>query len=663
MLEIPKLYYIVFFCLFTKRIFSVKRIINLLLICLSFLASFPTISAQSSTRKFEWGSVPSADRQMTFYAADPTADAVVLGAVTKLKIELKDDKPLMTVSVYRRVKLFTEAALTNLRSVEIPFDFTQNQFKISKIEAQLVDAEGNQQNADVTEVLQMNDRRLVFNNLRVQHTLELSYELTTDNLESISNWSFQEAFPVEYAELHTIIDKAFAHDFLLQNEQNIRQSSDLRSGAKVFTTTNLPANKPPIEAFSITTGDQITGVRLQIKSIESAGKEKKTIVSSWTELANRVIKNEGIGQQYLKKSNYEDLFKALKPSLDAAKTEEAQLKATYNFINENVIWDGEWHTTARTSLNTAFEKRKANSGELNLMLIACLNEAGFKAYPMLVSTRQHGKTNENTPFLSQFNHLLCYVERTGNVPLLIDAGSAHRPMGLPRVESLNGDGWIVNPKNPQWQSMSSKITARQTLSAFSVTAEGDMKGRFVKTSKDHEAISERDEQVRRRALKSLEKQYPGIRIDSVTNSNPDNSVAFFKRNIYCFLSQMATVDSNKMTIKPLWRTGFEVNPLTAVPQNSAFDFPYLIQDLHVFALQIPAGSTVFKEPETDMFELPDKSAGWSLTVSRNADIVQLSLVVKINKLHFEAKEYAALKAFFDKIIAKQMEVIVVKLGK
>lgn len=639
------------------------KFLNYISLSLCLLASFPTINAQNSNKKFDWGKIPAADRRMTYYEFDPTADALVLAASTKLRVEIKDDKPQMTVSVYRRVKLFTDAALISQKNLEIPFDFTQNQFKIGKLDAQLTDAEGNHQTAEAVENTKLNGRYVTFNNLKVQNILEVTYEITSDNLESISNWAFQEAIPVQYAELSSIVDKAFEHTFLFKNEKNIRTSTDPASGAKVFSATNLTANKPATEAFSITTGDQVTGVNLQLKSVDIAGKGKKTIVSSWSELANRVLQNTGIGQQYSKKINYDDIWKAMQPNLNAAKTDEAKIKAAYNFINENVAWDGDWHTTARTSLNAAFEKKSAHSGELNLMLIACLNEAGLKAYPMLVSTRQHGKTNENTPFLSQFNHLLCYVERPNATPLLLDAGSVYRPLGLPRVESLNGNGWVLNSKNGEWKPMPSKITARQTLSAFSVNKEGDMKGRFVKTSKDHEAISERDEQVRRREVKSLEKQYLGIRIDSVTNSNSDNAAAFFKRNIYCFLSQMTTVDSGKMTVKPLWRTGFELNPLLSIPANSAMDFPYQIQDLHVFALQIPAGATIAKEPNGEMYELPDKSAGLSLSVTQNADIIQLSLVVKINKLHFEASEYPALKAFFDKIIAKQAEIIVVKLGK
>jgi hypothetical protein len=630
---------------------------------LCLLAISPTIIAQNPIKKFDWGDIPLADRRMTFYEPDPTADAVVLGATTKLKVELKDNKPQMTVSVYRRVKLFTDAALTSQNSVEIPFDFAQNLFKINNIKAQMTDVDGLRQDIYVTENTQQNNRYLVFNGLKNQQTLELSYEMTSDNIESMSTWAFQEALPVRHAELWTTVDVAFEHAFLLLNEKNIRIMLDSKSGAKVFSVNDLPANKPPLEAFSITTGDQITGVHLQLKNVNLADKSQKIIVSSWSELANRVQKSESIGQQYLKKTNYETLWKAVATSVNAAKTEDDKIKNIYNFINQNVAWDGAWNTAAYTNLNAAFEKKVANSGELNLMLIACLNEAGVAAFPMFVSTRYHGKTNQNTPFLSQFNHLLCFIERTGTPSLLLDAGSIFRPMGLPRVESLNGDGWVVNPKNPQWQPLTTKITARQTLAAFSVNKEGDMKGRFVKTSKDHEAISERDEQVRRRAVKSLEKQYPGIRIDSVTNSNTDNAQAFFKRNIYCFLSQVAPIDSQKMTIKPLWRTGFEVNPLSAIPLNSAFDFPYLIQDLHVFALQMPAGASIEKEPQSDMFELPNKSAGLSLTVSRNADIMQLSIVVKINKLHFDANEYFTLKDFFDKIIAKQSEIIVLKLPK
>jgi hypothetical protein len=641
---------------------SPVKFLNYIFLLICLWATLPTITAQNPIKKYEWGDVPLADRTMTFYDADRTADALVLAAITKLKVELKEGKPQMTVSVYRRVKLFTDASLTSQGSLEVPIDFAQNQFKLGKIKAQMMDEQGFQLNVEVSEILQANNRRLVFSGLKTQQVLEVSYEMTSDNLESISNWSFQEMAPVRHAELWTTIDAAFEHGFMLQNEKNIRIILDSKSGAKVFSTHDLPANKPALEAFSITSGDQITGVRLQLKSIEIADKGKKPIVSSWSELANRVEKNEGIGQQYLKKWNFDALWRAAQPLVNAAKTDEAKIKAVYDFVNQNIRWNEEWNTTASTTLNASFEKKTANSGELNLMLIACLNEAGFKAYPMLVSTRQHGKPNQSTPFLSQFNHLLCYVEN-GATPLMLDAGSIHRTMGLPRVESLNGDAWLVNPKNPQWLPMPSKITARQTLAAFAVTAEGDMKGRFSKTSKDHEAISERDEQVRRRAVKALEKAYPGIRIDSISNSNTDNASTFFKRNIYCFLSQVATVDSHKLTVKPLWRTGFEVNPLAAVPLNSSFDFPYLIQDLHVFALQIPSGSTIEREPTGEMFEMPDKSAGLSLSVTRNADIMQLSLVVKINKLHFEASEYFALKDFFDKIIAKQAETIVVKLPK
>jgi hypothetical protein len=638
------------------------KFLNYITLSFCLLAIHPTITAQNPIKKYEWGDIPLADRTMTYYDADRTADALVLAAITKLKVELKDNKPQMTVSVYRRVKLFTDAALRGQGSVEIPFDFAQNQFKVSKIKAQIVDDRGFQLNVEVNEVLQANNRRLVFNGLKSQQILEVSYEMTSDNLESISNWSFQETAPVLHAELWTTIDAAFEHSFLLQNEKNIRIMQDSKSGAKVFSTRDLSANKPAIEAFSITSGDQITGVRLQLKSIAIPDRGKKPIVSSWSELANRIENNEGIGQQYLKKWNFDALWRAAQPLVNAAKTNDAKIKAVYDFVNQNMRWNEEWNTTASTTLNAAFEKKTGNSGELNLMLIACLNESGFKAYPMLVSTRQHGKSNQGMPYLSQFNHLLCYVEN-GSTPLMLDAGSIHRPMGLPRVESLNGDAWLVNPKNPQWMPMPSKITARQTLAAFSVTAEGDMKGRFSKTSKDHEAISERDEQVRRRAVKSLEKQYPGIRIDSITNSNTDNASSFFKRNIYCFLSQVASTDSQKLTVKPLWRTGFEQNPLVGVPYSSGFDFPYLIQDLHFFALQMPAGSTIEREPTGEMFELPDKSAGLSLSVTSNADIMQLSLVVKINKLHFEASEYFALKDFFDKIIAKQAEAIVVKLPK
>ena len=56
------------------------------------------------------------------------------------------------------------------------------------------------------------------------------------------------------------------------------------------------------------------------------------------------------------------------------------------------------------------EKKKGNSGDINLLLVALLRSAGLKAYPILVSERGHGKVDTTSSFLDQFSNVHAYVE-------------------------------------------------------------------------------------------------------------------------------------------------------------------------------------------------------------------------------------------------------------
>lgn len=383
------------------------------------------------------------------------------------------------------------------------------------------------------------------------------------------------------------------------------------------------------------------------------------ITTTWAELAQYLHKNEKIGAQYVQKDNFEEVWRAVQSAAEMAKTEDEKVRTVYNFINKNVEWNGEWSIYATESLDRAFQKRSANSGELNLMLVACLNSMGIRALPMLVSTREHGKANVNAALATQFNHLICYTESNG-APRFLDAGDAYRPVGMLRTEALNSDAWVLEANNPRWVKIVPTLSVRQTLSTFSLSKEGDLRGRFVKTSKGYEAVVERNDQSRKSATSALKKEYQGIRIDSITTVNLEaNLNSAFKRNFYCFIPQAIENVDNKMEIHPLWHTNFEAYLLTA-PSLHSVDFAYPVSDLHVFNLAIPEGASVDKMPKDETFELANKGAVYQFTAVQSGDIVQLTIRLQIDRLHFDALEYTKMKEFFERIAAKQAEKVVLK---
>jgi hypothetical protein len=635
-----------------KTYFPVKSIITT---AVCFAALLTSISAQNNLEKktITWGETDVVDRRMTVYTPEPTAEAVVLDALTRLRVEMRDNRPQLVVQVHRRIKILTESAVQSQTTLTLPMDLPANRVKMGAIKAQLIDLDEVLQTVPIEETKEGNVERLVLSNIKSGYILEYKYDFTTDSVPVLTNWSFQEALPIRRSELWASISSAIDYSVSVQNKDKINAFTDSKSNAKVFVATDVPAMR--IKSASLITSDYLASVRLQINSGSATGTAKLT----WRELAQYLQKDDKIGAQYLQKSNFEELWAAVQPLVAEAKNTEEKYRAVFNFINKNVEWNGEWGIYSKETLNKAYQSRSANSGELNLMLIACLNAAGIRAQPLLISTRTHGKVNVNTPFAGQFDHLVCYSESNG-APFFLDAGDINRPLGMLRTEALNGDGWIMDVANPQWIKLNPTLSVRQTLSTFALSKEGDLRGKFVKMSKGYEAVVERNDQSRRKTTKFLQKEYNGIRIDSITLYNLDaNLSASFKRNFYCVIPQAIEAVDNKMRIKPLWLTGLE--ELVLPNQRPVpVDLAYPISDMHVFNLSIPEGASIEKMPKEETIELPDKSAVYQFSVVQSGNIVQLTIRLQIDRLHFEATDYSRLKELFDRIVVKQTEVVVLK---
>ena len=73
------------------------------------------------------------------------------------------------------------------------------------------------------------------------------------------------------------------------------------------------------------------------------------------------------------------------------------------------------------SLRKAFDAHSGTSADVNLLLIAALRQAGLTAHPVLLSTRTHGRVDQNFPLLTKFNYVVALVPLAGSLIPWIDA--------------------------------------------------------------------------------------------------------------------------------------------------------------------------------------------------------------------------------------------------
>ena len=72
---------------------------------------------------------------------------------------------------------------------------------------------------------------------------------------------------------------------------------------------------------------------------------------------------------------------------------------------ERIAFNGEYTLTCKNPINAVKEK-SGNSAEVNFILMSMLNDAGYKAFPVMLSSRESGKLTEYYPKIDNITHFI-----------------------------------------------------------------------------------------------------------------------------------------------------------------------------------------------------------------------------------------------------------------
>jgi hypothetical protein len=647
------------------------------------LLIFITISVATAQKKNSkekdiettFGYIPAKDLLMTTYALDSSAEAVVLASKGEMFIEPRYGQLKLTYHFFRRVKLLKKSAF-NQGNVNIVYKSKGGYEEFRRIEAAVIQPDGIRQELTKKDFFQekstddFTTKKIVFPNLSEGCIIEYDYTLESGNIVTLKPWFFQEDIPVRHSEIWISMPEYYDYVYLFRGRHSLKKER-IRNHTldETFTLSTLkmyadsiPALK--IEPYITTMNDYLSQVSFQLSRAKYSEIRVKDYLTNWKALAEEVAKNNKVGSQYLKKSNYGDIWEVVKPLLAGVKSEDEKIKIVYDYIANNMTWSEQFSPSTYTSLNDAFMKKKANSGELNMMLIACLLEAGVKALPMFVSTRENGKPFAEYPIIEQFNHIACYIER-GEKSLILDAGNSFRPVGLPRVATLNGRGWVVEGQNSRWVSVIAPLSTNTSLANFTLNGEGVLQGSISNNYRGYAAVSEREEERieaknHEKVKKDLAKDFPDIKIDSITIANLENNAESFKRMVYCAIPNGGTTAGDLMYIKPTLKTGFDINPFKQTKREYPIEFAYPFKDQFILNLTIPNDYKVEELPKPIRVNLPKDGGVFQYLSTLNGNVIQLVVKIQLDQLHFEPEEYPLVKQFFNQIAIKSAEQIVLK---
>mgnify|MGYP006932670926 CR=1 FL=1 len=222
---------------------------------------------------------------------------------------------------------------------------------------------------------------------------------------------------------------------------------------------------------------------------------------------------------------------------------------------------------------------------------------------------------------------------------------------------------IIHPSIPHDLKPAAKFKY-VTQNKLTMTPDGTLEGVVKKTKSGYSAIKFRKEyssaDKEEAFLGDIQNEQEGLSIESHSFENIDDNYKSIKEEYQVTIDDKTEVAGDLIYLNPMLYNARTDNPFKMEERQYPVDYAIPIESTYMFQFTIPEGYSVESMPEGSSIGLPEKATLFSYSAKQMGDKITVISRVKITKTLFSANEYEALKEFYNLIIKKHTEQIVLK---
>lgn len=468
-------------------------------------------------------------------------------------------------------------------------------------------------------------------------------------------WEFQKTIPVKWSEL--TLEQSSIFSFRKNFTGYIPLS--ISTGDK-WAAGNVPAFIP--ESYVNNYENYLSRMEIEIQSIQIPGVYYKEYATSWEAVAKTLQTDNEFGLQLSSPNFYlNDLEREIKKS---AKTPHERMEKAFAAMKKF-----KWNTTesiwpSSGGISYTFGKKTGNSADINMSLVILLRKLDIEAYPLLLSTRSNGMLPQ---FSVSFDKLNYFAARAliNDTAYLLDATEEYLPIDMLPERALNGRGLMILKESFNWVDLTPQKKDKSfDLLNCDLMEDGTLKGEWKQVKSEYAAFDRREKfksyNSEDEYLKAIEGEHNGLSIDSYSNKGLDSLDMPFNETMKVTIKNKATKVGDLLYLNPFIFNRYSENPFKATERLYPVDFVTATDQRANLTIKIPDGWQVQELPKNVRMALPDKSASITFNAATANNLIQVSFKLNINKPMYIQTEYSDLKVFFDELVKKESEMIVLK---
>jgi len=650
----------------------------------------------TAAQDFRYGKVSEEELLEKQHPKDPEVNAAVLYKNQKVYYDYNASNGFTLITeVHERVKIYNKEGFEWATKKLINYKSGSDEVKVSGIDGDTYRLENGKVKSDRLRNNAIFD--VDINKYRTSTTftmpsvvegsvIEYKYTLRSPFLISINDIPLQYTIPINNLEIGVTIPEFLVFKSHFNPRANLEVKID--RGTKTFRDTNLETvrtgqkhvshsyknNKLEFQqnTYSIEKKDipalidedhvgylnnyaAVLIWELQYTKFPNSAMENYT--QTWDGVVKKIYDDPEFGNELGKSKYFESELDELLKNVSLPKD---KMSIIFNFVKSKVKWNDYGGYYTDNGVKDAFKDGAGNIADINLMLIAMLKYAGLQADPVLLSTRDNG-----IPFYPTregFNYVVAGVS-LNNELIYLDGSDKYLEIGMLPYRARNWQGRIIREdKSSEWVNLMGGNTSEKTTSLniklddqfhFEGKITEELDGFFAKTYREDFTDLSNDERI-----KKLEQSNGKIIISDLEVQNEKEIDKNIKKSFKFELPGGAEEIGNNIYLNPLSFLTITSNPFKSEDRQFPVILKYPTTIINTVNFMLPNNVKVESLPANQAFSINDKDVLFRYVVVQNGNFLRISTELKLNTILYLPEEYEVLKEFYNQIILKNTEKIV-----
>ncbi len=674
---------------------------RLVLLFLSMLViSFRSSAQEAPKVKFE--KVSQEEMAMKTYLNDTTAEAVILydEGSSYVKYEVGDGFKL-TFERFVRIKILKQSGVSW-------GNFMVSLYSNGSSKEDLQQIKGTTSNYEKGKIVQSELKkdaifrerenkfweavRISLPSVKVGSVIDLHYTISTNLMWNLRTWKFQYAIPVRWSQYKVVYPEYFNYNHTMlgyhrllinkssQSTESINYFENVRTNQGGFSSAqnqavnqnityqtktfdyaamDIPAIKT--EPYLTTIENFTSRIKFELASINFllVGGKFKNYTTSWIDIAKELALDDNFGLQ-LKNDNFaKDIVNQLTKGIDDTL---GKLNAVFHHVQKVMKWDGSNSCYTSKNLKKTYADKTGNSADINLLLTVMLNKAGISANPVILSTRQNGMISFAHASISDCNYVIVKAVVDGK-PFLLDATEPSLQAGYIPFRCLNGEGQLITTDGaepvPLQNTRSVEIT-KVDLEIVGGKVSGTLNNQLTGLNAYDFREAVKLAGGKQEFFNKLKNSSSDIDYSTYAYVNLDSLELPIIQEYKISLKEGQEAGSDIVYIDPIVIGRVRSNPFNSPQREYPVEFGVPSYDIFTIQFKIPEGYKVDELPKNLSMTTEDNGAKFVYQVVQAQNKIVVSLRISIDKTTFLPSEYQGLKEFYNAIVNKEAEQIILK---